>query len=164
MKKVFVIRHGKSSWENPSWKDVERPLLKKGKKRTKRIAKFLKLNNFVPDLMLVSPAKRAKMTAKIINEVFDNTIPVREEKAVYYGDENDLDALLYGLDNKIKTVFIIGHNPDLTDWVNRYKRPEIWNLPTSGVFGVSFSTEKWEDIPLAGFKEILYLEPKMLKR
>ena len=164
MKQVFVIRHGKSSWENPAWKDIERPLLKKGKKRTKRVAKFLKINNFVPGLMLVSPAKRAKMTAAIINEIFGNAIPVRVEKAIYEGDENDLDTLLYGLDNRINTVFIVGHNPDLTDWVNRYKKPGIWNLPTSGVFGVSFATGKWEEIPMADYKEILYLEPKMLKK
>ncbi len=164
MKRVFVMRHGKSSWENPTWKDIERPLLKKGKKRTKRVAKFLKMNDLKPDLIISSPAKRARMTAKIVNEIWDNTIPMRIEPLVYHGDENDLDNLLYGLENDINTVMIIGHNPDLTDWVNRYKHPPIWNLPTSGVFGVEFLTDKWEDIPLAEFREILYLEPKMLKK
>ncbi len=164
MKRVFVIRHGKSSWENPAWKDLERPLRKKGKKRTERIAKFLKVNGFRPDIIITSPAKRAKMTAKIIREIWNNEIPVVEEKLIYHGDENDLEHILYGLDNGIETVYIVGHNPDLTDWVNRYKNPPIWNLPTSGVFGVTFHTRKWEDLPLAGFKEILYLEPKMLKK
>ncbi len=163
MKEVFVVRHGKSSWENPSWKDVERPLLKKGKKRTERIAKFLFLNGFKPDLILTSHAKRARMTAKILAGYWEEDIPVQVEEIIYHGDENDLETLLYGLDNRIKRVFIIGHNPDLTDWVNKYKEEPIWNLPTSGVFGIRFKTAKWENIALADYREILYLEPKMLK-
>jgi len=164
MKRVFVIRHGKSSWENPSWKDIERPLLKKGVKRTKRVAKFLKSVGIKPDLILTSPAKRARLTAGILRDVLGEDIPVRTEDVIYYGDSDDLDTLLYGLDNDVDTVFIVGHNPDLTDWVNRYKDEEIWNLPTSGTFGVAFHTDKWEDIPLADYEEILYVEPKMLKK
>ena len=163
MKEVFVIRHGKSSWENPSWKDIERPLLKKGKKRTERIAKFLFLNGFKPDLILTSHAKRARMTAKIIAGYWNENIPVRIEKIIYHGDENDMESLLYGLDNRFNRVFIVGHNPDLTDWVNKYKEEPIWNLPTSGVFGVQFKTSKWVNIAMSDFREIFYLEPKMLK-
>jgi len=115
MKQVFVIRHGKSSWENPGWKDIERPLLKKGIKRTKRIGKFLKNTGFRPDLILASPAKRAQMTAAILSDIWDGEIPVRTEDIIYYGDSEDLDTLLYGLDDRINTVFIIGHNPDRPD-------------------------------------------------
>jgi len=164
MKQVFVIRHGKSSWENPLWKDIERPLLKKGVKRTKRVGKFLRAAGFKPDLILTSPAKRARMTARILRDLWNEDIPLRKEDIIYYGDSDDLDTLLYGLDDSVNTVFIVGHNPDLTDWVNRYKRPSIWNLPTSGAFGVKFYADSWEDLPLAPFEEIVYVEPKMLKK
>jgi phosphohistidine phosphatase len=162
MKRVFVIRHGKSSWENPSWKDFERPLLKKGKKRTKRVARFIRFSGYTPDLILTSPAVRAKMTADILASVWGN-VPVREEEIIYTGDENDLETLLYGLDNSLNTVFLVGHNPDLTDWVNLYKTKKIWNFPTSAAFGVEFYTDKWEELPVSRWGEIFYVEPKMLK-
>ncbi|NPA42553.1 MAG: phosphohistidine phosphatase SixA [Chlorobi bacterium] len=163
MKKVFVMRHGKSSWENPAWSDIERPLLKKGIKRTKRVAEFLKANDIRPDLILTSPAKRALRTAEILSDIWGG-VPIRVEEKIYYGDSDDLDAILYGLDNNLDTVFLVGHNPDLTDWVNEYKENRIWNLPTSGVFGVAFDTDSWEDLPGAPYREIVYVEPKMLKK
>ncbi len=162
MKRVLVMRHGKSSWENPRWSDLERPLLGKGRKRTKKIGRLLKKTGIRPDLILSSPAKRARQTAEIMREILGETIPVKEEQVIYFGDEDDLSDLLLGLSETVNTVLIVGHNPDLTDWVNRYKEEKIWNLPTSGIFGVAFDTERWEDLPLAGWEEILYVEPKGL--
>ncbi|NPA45602.1 MAG: phosphohistidine phosphatase SixA [Chlorobi bacterium] len=163
MKEVYVIRHGKSSWEIPEWSDEERPLRKKGKKRTQKVAKYLKKKGIVPQLILTSPAKRAKQTAKILREVLGEKIPVRTEKILYTGDEDDMEALLYGLDDKIERVFVVGHNPDLTDWVNKYKDEKIFNFPTSAVFGVGFYAKKWPDLPWASYQELLYVEPKRLK-
>jgi len=164
MKRVFIIRHGKSSWENPAWKDIERPLLKKGIKRTQRIARFLKAQGITPGLIITSPAKRARQTAQILSEHWQPPVPLQVEDKLYFGESEDIDTLLYGLDNSIDTVFIVGHNPDLTDWVNQYKSEPIWNLPTSGTFGIAFHTARWEDIPAAPYEEIVYVEPKMLKK
>ena len=161
MKQVFVIRHGKSSWENPHWKDIERPLMKKGRKRTKKIAAFLKSNAYVPDLILSSHAKRALETAGILSDVFGG-VPVDVESVIYDGNEEDLDDILMGLPEQITTVFIVGHNPDLTDWVNRFKEEKIYHFPTSAVFGVRFLTDRWEDVAVAPYEEILYAEPKKL--
>ncbi len=162
MREVYVIRHGKSSWDIPEWTDLERPLRKKGKKRTAKVAKYLKKKGIKPQLILTSPAKRAKQTAKILREVLGEKIPIRTEKILYTGDEDDLETLLYGLDDDIQRVFIVGHNPDLTDWVNKYKDEKIYNLPTSGVFGVGFYAKKWNDLPWASWQELLYVEPKSL--
>ncbi len=162
MREVYIIRHGKSSWKIPSWTDKERPLKNKGRKRTSKVAKYLKKRRIKPDLILTSHAKRAKQTAKILAKVLGGDIPVRVEKILYTGDEENMMDLLYGLDDKIQRVFIVGHNPDLTDWVNRFKDKKIMNLPTSGVFGVGFYAKSWNDIPWASWQELLYVEPKEL--
>ena len=162
MREVYIVRHGKSSWELPSWSDRERPLKKKGRKRTEKVAKFLKKKGVKPDIIITSHAKRAKQTAKILRKVLGDDIPVRVEKILYTGDEENINDLLYGLDDDVQRVFIVGHNPDLTDWVNRYKEEKIMNLPTSAVFGIGFYAKKWNDIPWASWQELIYVEPKML--
>ena len=160
MREVYIIRHGKSSWKIPSWTDKERPLKNKGRKRTAKVAKYLKKRGIKPDLIITSHAKRAKQTAKILQKILGKDIPIRVEKILYTGDEENIFDLLYGLDDKIQRVFIVGHNPDLTDWVNRFKDKKIMNLPTSGTFGVGFYAEKWDDLPWASWQELLYVEPK----
>ncbi len=162
MKRVLVMRHGKSSWENPRWSDLERPLLRKGKRRTKKIGRFLKAQGIRPDLIVTSPARRAKETAMIMREILGETIPVREESVIYFGTGEDLFDVLSGLPETADTVLLVGHNPDLTDWVNRYKEEKIWNLPTSGIFGVEFDALSWNELIAAKWKELFYGEPKRL--
>jgi len=162
MREVYVIRHGKSSWKIPSWTDKERPLKNKGRKRTAKVAKYLKKQGVKPDLIITSHAKRAKQTAKILQKILGRDIPLQIEKKLYTGDEEDIYDLLFGLDDNVHKVFVVGHNPDLTDWVNRYKDKKIINLPTSGVFGVGFYARSWKDLPWASWQELLYVEPKSL--
>ena len=75
---------------------------------------------------------------------------------------DDIFDELFALDDSINSVMIFGHNPTFTDFVNYFKRPEIYNLPTSGVVAISFKTDKWEEIPNSKSKIEFLVTPKML--
>lgn len=66
MKTLFLIRHAKSSWDDPNKDDFDRPLNERGKRNAPFMGKLLKKENILPDLIISSPAKRAIATAKII--------------------------------------------------------------------------------------------------
>ena len=164
MKTLFVIRHGKSSWEDPQLSDHDRPLLPTGIKKTKRIANYLKEKISVPDLMLSSTAKRAHETAKIIAEKINYPVDyIKTSSKLYHAGSDDIYTTLYTLDNAINSVMIFGHNPTFTYFVNHYLDPGIENLPTSGVVCVEFNCDIWEDVNVSSFQVNFVVFPRMLK-
>ncbi len=164
MKTLYIARHAKSSWDDFSISDHDRPLLPKGIKKTELVAKKLKSLNEIPGFIISSTAKRAKETAftfaKEFNIPVDNVILNRQ---LYLAYDDDIFEELYGIDNSVNSVMIVAHNPGLTDLVNNFSKDYIDNLPTSGVAKVVFKTNSWEKIDTSRFKLKFILTPKMLE-
>ena len=163
MKTLFIIRHGKSSWDFPELPDEKRPLLKKGINRTKKIGKHLSDNNIKVDLIISSPAIRAFETARIIAEA----IHYPKEKIeinnnIYESDEETILEIIESLPNEINSVMIFGHNPTFTYFSNYFLKEKIDWLPTSGTVSVSFKTDDWSKIESAKRKNSFVLTPKSL--
>ena len=135
MKKVYFIRHGKSSWDNLLIDDYDRPLNKRGERDVPFMANLLKQRGVKPDIIISSPAKRAKTTAKIFADILEveNII----FKDVIYGAEvSDIITIMNDGLKEYDTIFIIGHNPTMTETVNSLIDEEIDNIPTTGVVEV----------------------------
>ncbi|MBN1338767.1 MAG: histidine phosphatase family protein [Bacteroidales bacterium] len=164
MKTLYIVRHAKSSWNHPELQDEERPLMEKGKKRTRFIIDYLLQNGTSVDLIISSHAVRARETAKIIahslNYREDN---IQISRNVYHGDEDSFYNLLYDLSENIGSVMVVGHNPAMTNFSNRFLRRKIDWLPTSAIVRVDFDTNAWTDIHKAGQKVVFYVTPKLLK-
>lgn len=143
MKRLVVIRHAKSSWSNALLEDFDRPLNERGKKDAPLMAKRLKEKKVNPDLMITSPAKRANSTCKRFAKVFDvQKKNIIKEPKLYHASENILLKIVKELDEKYNTVFLIGHNPGLTEFVNIASNLEIDNIPTTGVTVLEISSWK----------------------
>ena len=157
------MRHGKSSWDDFNVTDHDRTLLQVGIKKTNKVADFLKSKNIKPDLILSSTAKRAHETSKIVAAKLGYVeANIKTSKNIYHAGSDDIFDELFALDDSINSVMIFGHNPTFTDFVNYFKKPEIYNLPTSGVAAISFKTDKWEDLPNSNSKVEFLVTPKML--
>jgi phosphohistidine phosphatase len=159
------MRHGKSSWDDYTISDHERKLMETGKKRSRKMAEFIKAKNIKPQLIISSTAQRALDTANIVADViaYDKN-DIKTSKNLYHASVDDVFAELYALDNKIESVMIFGHNPCFTDFVNEFVKPELDNLPTSGLAAVSFINDKWEEITNSKFKLEFVLFPSMLRK
>ena len=146
MKQLLIVRHAKSSWDDFNISDHERPILEKGKRKTIAVANQLKQKNIKPDLIISSTAVRAKETAMILaNELEVPEDKIIYNKHIYHAYDDEVLSELYGLDNNINTVMVVGHNPTLTDIVNHFSKKIIDNLPTSAVASITFKTDKWEN-------------------
>ncbi len=165
MKRLYITRHAKSSWEDLSVSDHDRDLIKTGETRTVKVAEYLKRNEPVPDLIVSSSALRALKTAKIFAGVLGYPLEkIKVEPSLYGCDEEDVFEILYGLSDDIKSVMIVGHNPAFTGFSNYFlkSKEQIDNLPTSGVVAVKIKTKHWTDIHLAKHKLIFKAFPKKL--
>jgi phosphohistidine phosphatase len=103
MKRLFLIRHAKSSWADPALPDKDRPLGDRGRRDAPKMGTRLAKRDVKPDLILSSPARRALMTAEII----------AKNDRLYAGAVNDLLNVIHKLGDKLERVMLFGHNPEL---------------------------------------------------
>ena len=160
MKNLLLIRHAKSSWNDPSLNDLDRTLNKRGKRDAPAMGRWLMEKNLVPDLILSSPAKRALKTAKLIAGELgypNNQIEVRESS--YIQGLDALIELIGGLDDGLARVVLVGHNPVLTDLANRLTGAGIHNVPTCGIVSVEFALPSWRDCAREGGRLALFERP-----
>uniref|UniRef100_A0A832DMS4 Histidine phosphatase family protein n=1 Tax=Ignavibacterium album TaxID=591197 RepID=A0A832DMS4_9BACT len=160
MRQLILIRHAKSSWSDPTLDDFDRPLNKRGKRDAPFMAKLLFGKYIRPDLIISSPAKRTKLTALEFAEQFGiKNENILWDDNLYLASYSTLIKKLKHLDNNINTVFLVGHNPGLTDLHNFLCKEEIDNIPTCGV--VSLKTDKnWSEISSDDFKLDFFEYPK----
>ena len=164
MKELFIMRHAKSSWDDPMLSDFDRPLNKRGKEDAPLMGEYLKKSGIKPDLIISSPAKRAKKTVRIVAEAlgYDNE-QIRFVDSVYEASPQSLLYLVCQLPDDAKRVMLVGHNPGLTMLANILGDIAIENIPTAGVVGIAFDASKWEEACRMKGHTILFDYPKKLK-
>jgi phosphohistidine phosphatase len=160
MKKLVIIRHAKSSWDEPFLNDHDRPLAERGLKDAPKMAKRLKKENIFPDAIISSDAVRAKATAIITAEQLDfPTKKIDFIKDLYHGSVSQILSEIKKTDESVKTLFLFGHNPGLNDLIWKLGG-EIDNLPTAGQFGFKFDVKTWEEISAKNAKTWFFDYPK----
>jgi phosphohistidine phosphatase len=108
---LFLLRHAKSSWEDPELADHDRPLAPRGRSAAKLIAKHLRRQKVAPVLVLCSPALRTRETLELIAPVLDEEVPVQVEGELYGASEQMLLERVRAVDDGVESLLLIGHNP-----------------------------------------------------
>ncbi len=147
MKKLYLVRHAKSSWDNPELRDYDRPLNERGKRDAPRMGKRLKEREITPDLMLSSPAKRALTTCMEIARILGyDKERIKTDKRIYHANEDDLIKVLKEQNDNFDIVMLFGHNPGLTDFANSLFNERIINIPTCGIVAGELQISSWKEI------------------
>ncbi len=150
MKTLFLIRHAKSSWDNPELSDFDRPLNKRGKKDAPAMAKRLKERHVTPDIMITSPALRTfdtcKEFARILN--FDKH-KIKTDQNLYHANEEQILHVIRDIKDHERddeeVVFLFGHNPGLTEFANSMLNEYIDNIPTCGIVKAQLKIDRWKE-------------------
>lgn len=146
MKTVYFIRHAKSSWEDMSLGDKERPLNPRGKRDAPFMAQLLKGKGVKADRIISSPANRAFTTATFFAaEMGIEKEDIVIEKNIYEAYLQDVLNILKKLDQSVETVLIFGHNPTFTSLTNLFSKEYIPNVPTCGIAKVESTCKDWAD-------------------
>jgi phosphohistidine phosphatase len=146
MKTLFLIRHAKSSRDDPTLSDKERPLNDRGRRDAPRMGERLAKQDVRPDIILSSPAVRALATAEIIAKKLDYDIKdIVVDDRLYAAAPGDLLEIIQGLGDNIKRVMLFGHNPELSELAHRLSH-KISDMPTCAVAEFSFDTKSWSTV------------------
>lgn len=161
MKTLYLVRHAKSSWDNPALRDFDRPLNDRGKNDAPRMGKRLRKRGILPDFIISSSAKRARSTAKRIAEALG--YPEKEiqlTETLYHAEPEVILSVIHRLPDSCNSVMLVGHNPGLTDFANQYIDVRIDNMPTCGVVAAQFDVRSWKDVGEAQGSLLFFDYPK----
>ena len=146
MKTLFLVRHAKSSWDDPTLPDRERSLEARGERDAAKMSKRLAQRHEKPDLIMSSPAVRALATANIIAEGLDYKLKgIEVNDRLYAATADALIALIEELDDKLKRVMLVGHNPEFTALAHHFSS-EVTHMPTCAVAVFEFAAKTWSGI------------------
>ncbi len=146
MKTLFLIRHAKSSRDDPALPDKERPLNDRGMRDAPRMGERLAKQDVKPDLILSSTALRAFATAEIIAKKLDYKVKdIVVDERLYAAAPDDLLEVIHELGDKPQRVMLFGHNPELTELAHRLSS-KITDMPTCAVAEFSFDTKSWSNV------------------
>lgn len=146
MKTLFLVRHAKSSRDDPSLCDRDRPLNERGMRDAPRVGEQLAKRALNPDLILSSPARRARTTAEIIAEKLGYRLKsIVVEDRLYASTADDLLAVVHELRDRAKCVMLFGHNPALSELAHRLLG-KITDMPTCGVAEFEFDIKSWAKV------------------
>lgn len=164
MPELYLMRHAKSSWDQPGVKDYDRAITNQGIERTQRIIQFLKQQQLSFDLIISSSATRAKSTAVIIAAEFGyDQNEIQMEKCLYESDIASYFEVLELIPDNIQRVLLVAHNPTVSEFFLRLSRlPVEHYLPTSGLVGLQIISKRWSEIRKADVSLKFLMTPKML--
>ncbi len=158
MKKLLIIRHAKSSWQDFTVPDLDRPLNDRGKRDAPIMAERIASRKIHPDFILTSPAKRARKTA----ELFLRTLDVPEENitempTLYEAGVGAFYDAVAGSPVSATTIMLFSHNPGITAFVNELTDVKIDDMPTCAVYAISCNIAEWSEFRSAP-KEFLFFD------
>ena len=162
MKTLLLLRHAKSSRDDPTLNDFDRSLNDRGKDDAKLMGRWLGRQQIVLDAAISSPAKRARQTTEIFLKAADVSLAASFDERIYEAGLQQLITIVSEIDPSRNTVLLIGHNPGFEDLAESLTGQHI-RLATATLAGIELSVEEWRDVrPRAG-KLRLLVTPKELK-
>jgi phosphohistidine phosphatase len=164
MKRIFIIRHSKSSWSDISLRDIDRPLNGRGKKDAPLMARILFQKGYKIDHIFLSPSRRTHDSAAYYikeHEVRSKNIVV--EDSLYHGYPEDYENTIYGLAEDKNNVAFFGHNPGITILINNCIGRPIDNVPTSGIVVLESEAPTWQKFNFESSVMKDYIYPKQYK-
>ncbi len=148
MKTLYLLRHAKSSWDDPKMRDFDRPLnetgLRDAPRMAARLGELLREGNRELGIILCSPALRTRTTAEMFASLLN--VPserIQLEPQIYLASSGRLLQLVRRLDDSAATAMIVGHNPALTDFANDLGKAAIENIPACGLVALEIDAEQW---------------------
>jgi phosphohistidine phosphatase len=162
MRTLFLLRHAKSSWDNTSLPDFERPLNSRGRTAAETIARVLREKNINPDAIVSSPAVRAKETIEIIIQSAQLPGTLRFDQRIYEAPVGRLLEVVSEIGDEAKTALLVGHNPGFEQLVS-VLTGQSESMPTAALAKITFDISAWTDVNAGGTLDWV-LRPKELQQ
>lgn len=170
MKRIVLIRHAKSSWQDDAQDDLDRPLNERGRKAISDIARWLKEYKVKPDFVWLSPATRCQETWHHLRKEWDTTIKATQHRALYMADPKTMLEVLKLTSDDIDTVALVGHQPGISAATRKLADGKetktlaraYSKFPTAAVAVLETPVQQWADLDFKSARFQKFIVPKEL--
>jgi phosphohistidine phosphatase len=146
VKTLYLVRHAKSTWDDPGLNDQDRPLNPRGRRDARDMAQRLLARGVSVDLIISSPALRALTTVRELAQGFDYPADlIRSDAVLYFGEFGEQLGLIKRQPEIIDSLMLTGHNPDITLLLNFLCGKQTESVPTCSVATINLDCN-WSDI------------------
>jgi phosphohistidine phosphatase len=145
VKRLWLLRHAKSSWDEPGLADHDRPLAPRGRKAAKRIRAWAAEHEVRPDLVLCSTAVRARATLELVVDALGSPA-IEFEDGLYHAWDTELLSRLQAVPAEVGELLLVGHNPGFENLVSLLAPPGVVAFATGALAELRLSTDDWSDV------------------
>ncbi|MGH9970044.1 MAG: SixA phosphatase family protein [Pyrinomonadaceae bacterium] len=142
MKSLFILRHAKSSWKDSALQDFDRPLNARGRRAAEVVGRFIRQQKIALDLILSSPAVRARETIEIVIKTAKLTTELRYDQRIYEAGPLRLLEVISQIEEDKSNVLLVGHNPGLEELL-QILTDKAERMNTGTLAKITFETTKW---------------------
>ena len=170
MKILTLLRHAKSTWDDPVARDFDRPLNPRGRRAARTVGRAMRDQGLEFDAVIASPAVRVVETLRDIGEGYGRALEPRHEQDLYLATPSTLLDQVRQADNAVERLLVVGHNPGLeqlaillsgSDESGRMGELEL-KYPTATVAEIRFEVERWADVAAGGGTLVRFIRPRDL--
>ena len=143
MKKIYFLRHAKSSWDDFALKDFDRPLATRGIQDADLMGNYFRSKKIKLDVVFSSPSKR---TIETLEHFFQLEKPnIKFEESIYHASLDNILSVLFGIPEDIKNIMVVGHNPSMHEISEYLSNKFIRKYPTCCLAGFTMD-KNWNDL------------------
>ncbi|HKQ53525.1 MAG TPA: histidine phosphatase family protein [Pyrinomonadaceae bacterium] len=161
MKRLLLLRHAKSSWDDARLADFDRPLNGRGRKAAPLMGDFMRERGLWPDLIISSPAQRARETIALVLEAAGFETELRYDERIYEATAGRLVEVIEGVEDDRQEVMLVGHNPGFENLL-AHLTGESRRVPTAALARIRLDAEKWMEAGSRGGRLEWLVKPKEL--
>jgi phosphohistidine phosphatase len=167
-KLIYVLRHAKSSRDDPELADHDRPLNPRGRQAAQRMAKRMRRERVAPALVLCSSARRARETLVPIEQILGPNAKIKVEEGLYAAGAPHLFERLRRIPESVPSVMIIGHNPAIQEFAVQLVGDDAARVrlasrfPTAALATLSVRALRWPELRAGGAELVAFLTPRKL--
>lgn len=171
-KRLILLRHAKSAWDNSTTADIDRPLSSRGRKAAPMIGAHLGRRGLIPDLVLCSTAQRTMETLDLVSAGWPIKPIVKKLKSLYLAMPREMMTKVQSSGGTANTVMLVGHNPgieDLASWLSGDGDPALRaslsrKFPTGAIAVIEFNVDEWRDADAETGQLVEFTTPKQIER
>lgn len=169
MRTLSVLRHAKSSWDDPVETDFDRPLNGRGRRAAVRMGRYLREQALVFDRVVASPALRVRQTIEGVEEGYGRRLGAVFDKRIYMASFATLLEIVQETADEADHLLLLGHNPGLEDLVlamardgDRLRGEVLIKYPTAALATLEFKAEHWAEVDEGGAAVVRFVRPRDL--
>jgi phosphohistidine phosphatase len=167
-RKLYLLRHAKSSWRDPTLADHDRPLASRGRRASKVIADHLQTERITPTLVLCSSSTRTRETLELIRVGLGDDVEVQVERCLYAASASDLLDRLRKVDSSVDSVMLIGHYPAIQELALNLASGGVHlerlraKFPTAALATLAFQ-DNWGELTHGAAELVAFVTPRELE-